>query len=289
MYHIFFVFRSTLAHLRPKMVFSKQTFHSMAAHLGGTASPSESRSTTQHYFTHICVLLIVPHPRLPTDFSRPIQVDLPISHAGAFVYWVEYDGDVPGERVKGREGYFNIDPILRTKSRTPILSDDLTPLPPSSGAVLQSEYVNLPLDGLSILTVVSKWMGPVYEWRRHFKEAKDRGYTMLHYTPLQERGESNSPYSIRDQMKYDPEMLDGKREADGGKGAVEGILKIAREEYGLLSLTDVVLNHTANDSPWLVEHPEAGRPLDNPRRCWNLHHLNIRLQSRQFSTSNPST
>ena len=217
------------------------------------------------------MLLIVPHPRLPTDFSRPIQVDLPISHAGAFVYWVEYDGDVPGERVKGREGYFNIDPILRTKSRTPILSDDLTPLPPSSGAVLQSEYVNLPLDGLSIFTVVSKWMGPVYEWRRHFKEAKDRGYTMLHYTPLQERGESNSPYSIRDQMKYDPEMLDGKREADGGKGAVEGILKIAREEYGLLSLTDVVLNHTANDSPWLVEHPEAGRPLDNPRRCWNLH------------------
>ncbi len=52
--------------------------------------------------------------------------------------------------------------------------------------------------------------------------------------------------------------LGGKRGADGGKAQVETILKIAREQYGLLSLTDVVLNHTANDSPWLVDHPEAG-------------------------------
>jgi glycogen debranching enzyme len=115
------------------------------------------------------------------------------------------------------------------------------------------------MDGLSILTVVSKWMGPLPEWRKHFAEAKDRGYTMLHYTPLQERGESDSPYSIRDQLKYDPSMFQNKRGADGGKAEVEGILKVAREEYGLLSLTDVVLNHTANDSPWLVDHPESGK------------------------------
>lgn len=195
--------------------------------------------------------------RLPNDFSKPIQVDLPISHAGAFVYWVEYDG-APGERVKGREGYFNIDPVLHTKARTPILSDDLRPLPPASGAVIQENSVNLPLDGLSILTVVSKWMGPISQWRNHFTEAKDRGYTMLHYTPLQERGESDSPYSIRDQLTYDASMFDRQVGPDGGKAKVESILKVAKEEYGLLSLTDVVLNHTANDSPWLVDHPEAG-------------------------------
>ena len=196
--------------------------------------------------------------RLPTNFSKPIQVDLPISHAGAFVYWVEYDGK-PGERIKGREGYFNIDPILRTKARTPILSSDLTPvLPASGGAVIKDEYVNLPLDGLSIITVVSKWMGPLSGWREYFAEASDRGYTMLHWTPLQERGESDSPYSIRDQMAYDPSIFDEKVGSDGGKAQIEEVLKIAREEYGLLALTDVVLNHTANDSPWLLDHPEAG-------------------------------
>ncbi|KAJ8515736.1 hypothetical protein ONZ45_g6896 [Pleurotus djamor] len=201
--------------------------------------------------------------RLPTDFSKPVQVDLPISHAGAFVFWVEYDGEKAGERLSGRKGYFNVDPTLRIRKRSPILSKDLEPLPPSTGAVLQPEYVNLPLDGLSILTVVSKWMGPVSKWSSHFAEAKDRGYTMLHYTPLQERGHSDSPYSIRDQTKYDPSMFEGDCGNDGGKAIVEKTLHVARDEYGLLSLTDVVLNHTADDSHWLPHHPEAGYSPSN--------------------------
>ncbi|KAI3619877.1 glycogen debranching enzyme [Moniliophthora roreri] len=201
---------------------------------------------------------------LPSDFSKPIQIDLPISHAGAFVFWVEYDDELPNSRIKGREGYFNIDPILRSKARTPILSNDLVPLPPATGAVLKNEMVNLPLDALSILTVISKWMGPLSEWKKHFTEAKDRGYTMLHFTPLQERGESDSPYSIRDQFKYDPSLFEGKVEKDGGKAQIDAILEVAKNDYGLLSLTDVVLNHTANDSPWLVEHPESGAPHNSP-------------------------
>ncbi|KAF8638941.1 hypothetical protein AX16_010415 [Volvariella volvacea WC 439] len=203
--------------------------------------------------------------KLPTDFSKPIHVDLPISHAGAFVYWVEYDGEHPGQRVKGREGYFNIDPILRTKSRSPILSAEAKPLPPSHGGVVGSDYIYLPLDGLSILTAVSKWMGDTSVWRQHFQEAQERGYTMIHYPPLQERGQSDSPYSIRNQMRYDPSMFPEKLSDDAANRHVEEILEIARVEYGLLSLTDVVLNHTANDSPWLADHPEAGySPANSP-------------------------
>ncbi|CAL1714662.1 unnamed protein product [Somion occarium] len=199
-----------------------------------------------------------PERKLPTDFSKPIRVDLPISHAGAFAYWVEYDGDEPGTRVKGREGYFNIDPVLRTRARTPIISD--ASISSSGGAVL-SDNVNLSLDGVSILTIVSKWMGSTDAWRDHLAEASERGYNMLHWTPLQERGESDSPYSIRNQLIYEPSMFTGGKAdlgEDGGKAKLEGLLRTAREEYGLLSLTDVVLNHTANDSPWLLDHPEAG-------------------------------
>lgn len=173
------------------------------------------------------------------------------------MYWVEYDGR-DGRKIIGRSGYFNIDPILKTKARTPILDENLRVLPPSKGGVITDELINLPLDGLSVLTVVSKWMGSMEDWRKHFAEAKDRGYTMLHYTPLQERGESDSPYSIRDQMKYDSNLFGVNVSDKEGRRRVDSILKIAREEYGLLSLTDVVLNHTANDSPWLTEHPEAG-------------------------------
>ena len=201
---------------------------------------------------------------LPQDFSKPVQVDLPISHAGAFVYWVEYDGD-NGERLKGRSGYFNIDPILKIKARTPILDNDLHVLPPTKGGVLKEDLVNLPLDGLSILTVVSKWMGPLEDWQKHFAEAKERGYTMLHYTPLQERGESDSPYSIRNQHKYEPSLFGSDLNETAGRKRIEEILKLAHDEYGLLSLTDVVLNHTANDSPWLLDHPEAGfSPANSP-------------------------
>jgi len=195
--------------------------------------------------------------RLPTDFSKPIHVDLPISHAGAFMYWIEYDGE-DGQRVKGRIGFFNVDPILRAKARTPILDDSLSVLPPNQGGVIKDTFVNIPLDGLSILTVVSKWMGPVQEWRNHLEEASLRGYTMLHFPPLQERGESDSPYSIKNQKRYDHRLFSDESSDKQNKKKMKEWLQIAREEYGLLSLTDVVLNHTANDSQWLLEHPEAG-------------------------------
>jgi len=129
--------------------------------------------------------------------------------------------------------------------------------------VVRDDYIHLPLDGLTILTLVSKWMGPLEGWAKHFDEAKERGYTMVHYTPLQERGGSDSPYSIRDQMKYDSSLFGTKLTSSVGRTKVEDTLKLAREKYGLLSLTDVVLNHTASDSEWLVDHPEAGMTSDS--------------------------
>ena len=200
--------------------------------------------------------------RLPTNVSRPIQIDLPISHAGAFAYWVEYDDETSGQRITGRQGYFNIDPLLRIKARTPILDKDSNHLlPADGGAAIRDELIDLPLSAVSLLSTVSKWMGPVSKWPDFFEEARDRGYNMLHWTPLQERGESDSPYSIKDQLRYEPSMFEDPQvvEEDGGMAKMEEILSMARDQYGLLHLTDVVLNHTANNSPWLEEHPEAGR------------------------------
>lgn len=176
---------------------------------------------------------------------------------------MEYDNpSSSGEssRIKGREGYFNIDPILRVKKRSPILSPLNERLPGTQGGELTSELANVPLDGLAILTVVSKWMGSLDEWAPHLTEAMQRGYNMLHYTPLQQRGQSLSPYSIADQLAFDNELFGAswKGTREEGVRLVQEKLKDAKDNYGFFSLTDVVLNHTADNSPWLLDHPEAG-------------------------------
>ena len=216
------------------------------------------------------------------DFSKPIQIDLPISHAGAFKYWVEYDDD-DGNRVQGPEGYFNVDPVLRVRKRAPIISPEGSVLPVlSGGGAIGTDDVELPLDGLVVLTVVSKWMGTADEWRPHFEEARDRGYNMLHYTPLQQRGESRSPYSLADQLLYDSELFEAGWKATPEEKAakMKEVLGVARSEYGLLGLIDVVLNHTANNSPWLLDHPEAGSSFFNIKYMHILRFISCsRLQS----------
>lgn len=89
-------------------------------------------------------------------------------------------------------------------------------------------------------------------WEKHLQGISSRAYNMVHFAPLMERGDSNSPYSICDQMKFDPLCF------PNGERDVKILIDKMENEHGLLGLTDVVWNHTANNSKWLEEHPEAG-------------------------------
>lgn len=128
----------------------------------------------------------------------------------------------------------------------------------TKSAVVLDKTENVPLDGLIILSIIAKWQGKVTEWDAHLAEASRRGYNMIHYTPLHTRGSSGSPYSIADQLAFDPTLLADPKAKDGGVAQIHETLQRAKKKYGLGSITDVVLNHTAFDSPWLLEHPEAG-------------------------------
>lgn len=44
---------------------------------------------------------------------------------------------------------------------------------------------------------------------------------------------------------------------------VAAVVGELRSEHGVLSITDIVLNHTANESVWLTEHPEAAYNCSN--------------------------
>jgi glycogen debranching enzyme len=110
----------------------------------------------------------------------------------------------------------------------------------------------LPLNALSIQTVISKWMGEYSTWDKKLAQIKSKGYNMIHFTPLQERGDSDSPYSIFDQLKWDPKCF------KNGEDDVKDLVETMEKKHCLLSMTDIVLNHTANNSEWLKYHPDAG-------------------------------
>ena len=90
------------------------------------------------------------------------------------------------------------------------------------------------------------------QWDKHLHGIAQRNYNMVHFAPLMKRGVSNSPYSIYDQLQFDPDIF------PDGEDNIARMVSDMEQEHGLLSLTDVVWNHTASDSRWLEGHPEAG-------------------------------
>ncbi|THY79535.1 hypothetical protein D6C86_02114 [Aureobasidium pullulans] len=175
--------------------------------------------------------------KLTPDFNRNIEIDIEIPHAGPFSYYITYTplpklttskSDVP-KPTQTKVWYLDVSPRLTVQGST------------------------LPLKSLSIISCLSKFMGEyTSDWDKHLHGMSERGYNMVHFTPLMMRGDSNSPYSIYDQHTFDKTIF------VNGEKDIEALTAKMEKDYGLLSLTDVVWNHTANNSKWLEEHPDAG-------------------------------
>lgn len=88
----------------------------------------------------------------------------------------------------------------------------------------------VPLDGLMCQTVLAKCLGPLPRWEPVLRVAKESGYNMLHFTPVQELGASNSSYSIANQLRLNPVFS-----ADAGREAtfadVENVVSKIRTEW----------------------------------------------------------
>ncbi|ODV77006.1 glycoside hydrolase family 13 protein [Suhomyces tanzawaensis NRRL Y-17324] len=166
--------------------------------------------------------------KYPIDSSFHNDVTIPVSihKPGAYNYYIEYT-DSDGKTASTDKFYFTVPPNLN----------------------INGEFVAF--NAVNIETVVSKWVGPLANWDDFFANVAKKGYNMIHFTPLQERGESQSPYSIYDQLRFDPEIFDSNDQAAKTVSSVLG-------KHGLLSLTDVVWNHTANNSAWIRDAPDAG-------------------------------
>ncbi len=95
-------------------------------------------------------------------------------------------------------------------------------------------------------------------WR--WNGVSEAGYNAIHLVPVQVRGGSDSPYSIANQLQLSPDLFENKSSEDEQWRALEAQIDLMHKA-GLLVVTDVVWNHTAHTSPWLAEHPEAGKSL----------------------------
>lgn len=105
-------------------------------------------------------------------------------------------------------------------------------------------------------------MGPIQtNWESFYAEVKSLDYNMIHFTPIQQRGLSNSPYSIKDQLKLSDDLFVKRNTQETEQ--LESSLKVMNEKYGIFGMIDVIWNHTACDSEWLKDHPEAGYNLQN--------------------------
>ncbi|XP_068096067.1 glycogen debranching enzyme isoform X1 [Hyperolius riggenbachi] len=158
---------------------------------------------------------------------------LDLKTAGSFQYRFDHSGQKSGE------GYIVVDPVLRAGMDNHVL----------------------PLDCVTLQTYLAKCLGPFDEWEDRLKVARESGYNMVHFTPLQTLGKSRSCYSLADQLQLNPEFSKpGKTYTweDVGK-----LVEKMRTQWNMMSITDVVYNHTAANSKWIQDHPECSYNLVN--------------------------
>lgn len=166
---------------------------------------------------------------------------MPIHEANAFSFYTTY-APLPQ--------WSFTDVAAPEPTRTPTYYIDVCPR-----LTLQGEQ--LPVEGVIVFSTLSKFMGSYpTDWDNHLRGISQRGYNMVHFTPLMIRGDSNSPYSIYDQLQFDTTVF------PNGESDVASMVEKMHTEFNMLAMTDVVWNHTANNSKWLESHPEAGYNVD---------------------------
>ena len=181
------------------------------------------------------------HSLSSASFAQSSYIELDVTLPGAFTAYLEFHGETGLKKT--RKWHFTVQPALHA-----------------------------PISSLNILTVISKLMGSL-PWDESLDNIRARGYNMIHFTPLQKRGLSNSPYSISSHLEFDPELFNSEDDVRN--------LTRSMASRGLLALTDIVWNHIAHSSPCLEDHPEIGYNLQNSPHLWPAYDLDEALL--QFS------
>ena len=159
------------------------------------------------------------------------HAEVQVKEAGVFRFYLEFSED----QEKFCHGYFIVQPEF-----------DLP-----SGKIINTQSIVMQ-------TVLTKCLGLFSDWKSRLQVAKECNYNFVHFTPIQELGQSNSNYSLRDHHKLDPRYGDNLTDK-----SLQLFINNIHQNWGMFSIVDLVWNHVANDCLWIKEHPEASFNLCN--------------------------
>jgi starch synthase (maltosyl-transferring) len=96
-------------------------------------------------------------------------------------------------------------------------------------------------------------IGPPDRWVPHARRAREMGFNWLYLNPVFYPGFSGSLYAIKYTDRLHPALTPGDSRTD-----VEQLRPVLQQvrHVGLEVMIDLVINHTARDSPLVTEHPE---------------------------------
>jgi starch synthase (maltosyl-transferring) len=109
-------------------------------------------------------------------------------------------------------------------------------------------------EGARIYNLFPLLAGPMDRWRPHMARAREMGFNWIFINSFHVPGFSGSLYSIKDYYGINPLLLNPESPA-APLDQLKGMVSDAREK-GLHPMMDLVINHTAVDSPLIAEHPE---------------------------------
>jgi starch synthase (maltosyl-transferring) len=95
-------------------------------------------------------------------------------------------------------------------------------------------------------------VGPLPEWVAHAERAREMGFNWLYVNPFHYPGFSGSLYAVKHHDRLHP-LLDPAGSGSGLAPLQPVIRSIQR--LGLPVMMDLVINHTAKDSPLVTAHP----------------------------------
>ena len=106
-------------------------------------------------------------------------------------------------------------------------------------------------EGPRIYNLFPLLAGPLPCWASHMERAAAMGFTWIYVNPFSQAGYSGSLYSVKDYSAIDPRFTDG---GAAPMDQLRGMLEEA-SRLGLAVMMDLVINHTAFDSPLVHQHP----------------------------------